>query len=109
MPDALLHGKSRPGWRETLATVRQRIRQPCAAATPVAHHTGDTPSAWNAPWFLKRILCTVTGHRDPVAAGAAKILSRGIRQELYLCHACDAYSWRASRKKRSTHWSEVTV
>ena len=109
MPNALLHEKSRPGWREALVTVGPRIRQSCAAATPVAHHTGDTPTVWNAPWFLKRILCAVTGHRRLVAAGAAKILSDGVRQELYLCHACDAYSWRASGKQRSTSWSEVVV
>jgi hypothetical protein len=109
MANSLVHEKGRCEWRAALVNVAQRIRQTRGSDTAVAHCTGATPTAWNASWFLKRIRCAVTGHRRPVATGAAKILSTGVRQELYLCHACDAYSWRRSGKQRSTSWSEVAI
>lgn len=69
-----------------------------------------TGGALRGGWLVNRLVCAVRGHRQLVAtAAAAKILPSGVRQELFLCHACGSYSWKTTRNRWVTCWSEVGV
>lgn len=53
-------------------------------------------------WLLNRLACALLGHRDLIPTGSAKYLRTGARRKLFLCHACDSYSWKSPSNSRKT-------
>jgi hypothetical protein len=61
-------------------------------------------------WLVNRLVCAVQGHRQlATTAAATKLLPTGVRQELFLCHACGSYAWKATSKDFRFSWNEVSV
>jgi hypothetical protein len=98
MPQKRAH--SRP-WRRPLKT---------ALVTNPLHERASRRGALRGGWLVNRLACAVRGHRQLVATAAtARILPGNVRREIFLCHACDSYTWKTTPNGFVSNWSEVGV
>ncbi len=87
-----------------------RPAQHVIAQASMFSHRPDIPGALRGGWFLNRLVCVLRGHRQLVATGAAKVLQSEARRDLFLCHACGAYSWGESvRNSPQSSWGNLAV
>jgi hypothetical protein len=96
-------------WSGAPTGERPHNRNKTALATISPQRAADGRSAPRGGWLVNRLLCFVMGHRQLVPTGVARILPNGKRREMFLCHACDGFTWKTAGETTTSTWSEVGV
>ena len=110
MSDISVQGVGANAWKRAHSLTWSHPFKAAAVLKSPRQRASLTESAPRGGWLVNRVVCAVRGHRQLVATAAtAKILSSGMRRELFLCHACGSYAWKEMVNSYRPSWSEVAV
>ena len=109
MTNNSIRAASSAEWRGAPTGAWPRSRNKTAIATVSPQRAVDGRSAPRGGWLFNRLLCAVIGHRQLVSTGVARMLPNGKRREMFLCHACEGFTWKTASQATTSTWSEVGV